>query len=1239
MNIGIAIYIVFLYELSRQQGTWKCMTMWSKGGWLIILLTGIFLVVPVLGDSPIPDHIQCVVDHQGLVANGMDTTGVTITIYDFGSNPISYVPVDFILADPNMGQFSPSSVTTTAAGAAETTFRAGKKDGHAQFSVRVQYVENGTVKYRDFSCGEKIWIQNPIPDTIFFNTTKEWLIANGTDSHYARVLVLNKTYPIPGIGVSFQVLEDNMGYFQTPAPLLTDDQGTAQMRFTTKYKSGNATLKAFISYLWEGNETVIEKQLIQKIDHDNPYELSSYTVPSEISVGLTIPIVMVYRDRWGNPVDNRRITEYVTFKVSSPQNDALFTESNSSVATIPVNLFGEARATLQVSKTPAIDVLYVDPDMGTIPDKYFFIQCIANRTPVRIAQTFVPAATAFTPPKLYADGVNSFSITYTVLDEFSNGVMNSPVKVEVFDVATGNLVEEQTLFSNSFGQVLLSFGPKSTIGKYKLRAQAIGNTTSPPTCEQEVWFVSQEAQDIQLTVIPDTMASGDVEGWEPALVMAKVIDENGNPVEGETVTFTLGTPIYDTDIRAVTKPPELSTNTSISDSDGFAIVDFIPGNFTTNWTLPYYDDTATGRCMVIAHWENITRGKSATKSVEVTWKNYPYLSIETFVYPQTVNVTDNVSVMIRLKGDGWALRPKPIDAVLCTDRSGSMLKDNPDRMVSVMEASKAFVNAMHVGPTRDHIGLVSFGTNGWAKLAPGYRYLNEKYYCYKPDYPNAGWDTRRLTGWFYDWTNVYGVTSDSNRISSSSFKWVYQDDNWDMPTSPSYYWYQRYWPYTENYDTSSAHQVYVTTHYPGNNRNYGQYAVIENSLSDNPALIETSISRMVPSGGTPMRYGLYRAINEIIANGRSNAIRAIILLSDGDYNWYGDPLARGTGSDSCNPTSYDDLSSNYCKFSGLGVGINSNQNMSNYARNNNIRIYSIGFADEITAGGKLALRTLAESTGGQYFDGNAANIDEIYTIIAGKLQEEAGVNTTMRMGYDQLEVNYEIITINETYRVFEYIPETAVDSYFQNMSRPDHDPPYPYSTDQSAEFNTNHTLNFNVGTIKLGQTWEAIYKLKVITDGTINIFGPNSKVYFNGTQGQQDLLLPKTYITGVKNMTSQGVNASTLEISVGDSSESETNIVTWPIFHEYTGVNEVKEDYYISIDGGQTWILVASKILSPEEANKPGFFSVNRNQFPPGSNIVFRVVANALDAPGPVIEASLPSPPPPAARKAYIILK
>ncbi|HUU75457.1 MAG TPA: hypothetical protein VMW63_05155, partial [Methanoregulaceae archaeon] len=496
------------------------------------------------------------------------------------------------------------------------------------------------------------------------------------------------------------------------------------------------------------------------------------------------------------------------------------------------------------------------------------------------------------------------------------------------------------------------------------------------------------------------------------------------------------------------------------------------------------------------------------------------------------------------------------------------------------------------------------------------------------------WSWRYLEGYFYDWTNMYGVSSNSNYVSSSSFRWVYRDSYWDMPTT---YNYGNYWPYTTSYDTNSVHQNYVNNNYQGDNRLYGDYAIVEEHLNINPSLVNNSINLMVPSGGTPMRYGVYKSINEIISNGRQSAIRAIIVLSDGDYNWYGDPLARDSdeGHTSWYPTSYGDLDDDWHRFSDLS---SSEQNMATYAMNNNIRIYSIGFAEDISTGGRNTLRILAESTGGKYYDGDAANIAEIYKSIAGDLQEEAGVNTEVNLDFGQIEVNYELVTINETYNVFDYIPDTNVDSYYANLSKPAHDPPYPYSVNQTGDWTSENKLTFDVGTVILGQVWEASYHLRVLADGNINVFGPGSQVIFNN--GTAFLNLPKTYITGVPGMVTTGVNTSELNVTVGDSSyDPESGYVEWPIYRSYTGSMNVTEFYYISNDGGMTWMLIGSAELTPEEADTDGVFRYPKVLLPPGE-IWFKVVANALDAPGPVI-ASPPPPPPPAPTPAldYITLR
>ena len=233
--------------------------------------------------------------------------------------------------------------------------------------------------------------------------------------------------------MEFINLNANMGTFN-PVNTTTNRSGTVCIpRFTAAHKSGNATLKAFIRYTFAGNDTVKELQLIQKIDHDTPYNLSSYNAPSEMSVAGTAPLIMRYSDQWGNPIDNRRVTEEVQFLVSSPLDDAVFlnaTPRNASIM-VPVDLTGRTITWLQAGTTVGFNVVRVSssPGMGSIPDKYFFIQGVANRTPIRITQDVSPPGYNNLPPKQYADGVSLYNITYILTDQFGNGVMNSPIQI------------------------------------------------------------------------------------------------------------------------------------------------------------------------------------------------------------------------------------------------------------------------------------------------------------------------------------------------------------------------------------------------------------------------------------------------------------------------------------------------------------------------------------------------------------------------------------------------------------------------------------------------------------------------------------------------------------------------------------------------------------------------------------------------------------------------------------------
>ncbi|MDD1698034.1 MAG: VWA domain-containing protein, partial [Methanoregula sp.] len=601
----------------------------------------------------------------------------------------------------------------------------------------------------------------------------------------------------------------------------------------------------------------------------------------------------------------------------------------------------------------------------------------------------------------------------------------------------------------------------------------------------------------------------------PALtadIVATVMDVMGNPVENETVTFALGTVNYPGGPYNVTSSPSLSGNSSKTNADGQAVVTFIPGSFSTvNRT------SSTGVVTITATWN------ASPKNIIVTWKNYPYLSVKTSVLPPTVAVNDSVEISIAMVGDGWALQPTPVDVILCTDRSGSMLYDNPDRMYSIREAAKVFVNQM--SPSRDYVGLVTFGRKGYISR-PGV---------------NSG----------------IGLSEINNAY------------------------------------------LYPTT--------YTEYATVDRTLSNGFAGVRTALDNIVPDHGTPMRSAVYNSVNEIRTRGRSNTLKAVILLSDGDYNWYGDPLARGSGNTN-SETSFGDLTTSYYRFGGL---TGSEQNMSVYARNNNIRIYSIAFGNSISPGGKTTLETLALATGGKYYTASATDIADVYKQIAGDLKDEAGVNTTMTADFQNLNVTGVMLPGEQ---VFSYVPHPVY------STRTGWQDGVINVTDQSADWAGDHKLDFAVGTIKVGQQWNTSFRLKANQSGSIDVFGANSLVSFNG--GVSTLTLPHTFLTVVPHLNISSTDQKTITLEnllVTEPGEIKTHIpFTWNT--SYTGNKTIKEQVYYSIDNGP-WVRFEEFThpypYAPDVISATDYvdcMQLDVRKLPPGGYRI-KVYATASDAP------------------------
>ncbi len=924
-----------------------------------------------------------------------------------------------------------------------------------------------------------------IPDQVVVSSSTEWVTAGSSETAVITVQVFNGSTPLAGeYAVEYHV---DPAYGQiSPTSGVTDNAtGTAAAVFTPATRSGTAPITVRVSYPVGGSTEVVEETLLQQIDHAAPYRIAEIAYLPEVTVAETTNITVRMEDRYGNPVDGRRVAETVYFMAGSPTGSAGFWDGGSYTEEItqPVDAAGNVTVTLKVDWMAGENVVWVDPPPG-IADRYLTVYGKADGVPYSITQSVSPSTCS-----LPADGVSTFSFTYVLHDQYGN-----PAGGRGLWVNTSIGGEDRQLTTNSQGVVMITYGPKDTKGTVNITATVVDNATV--TVTRQVEFTSTAPVDMLLSASPQTMPSRDVDPSVVSYIRAKVMDIKGNPVFGETVTFQIQN--VDVGIFNQTDAPYLSSASAVTDNDGYAVVQFAPGAFTTDRDDPGYSQTATGTCDVVATWGSVSR------TIPVAWKNYPYISVETFVEPETVEVNDTIDVTVRLRGDGWALQPDPIDVVLVIDRSGSMSRDNPPRISCAKDAAKTFISQMD--PLKDKIGVVSYSSNATLDLS--------------------------LT---YDYSTVSSI-----------------------------------------------------------------------------------IDGLSTGGYTATRKALYTSIQEMIANRTPDpeAVQAVILMTDGEFNYYGDPLARGRG--------YTDYwwwypyITRHTWFSGLGGQIgedNSNvfteQNMSIFATNNNISIYTISFSDDIVNGSTTwnTLETLAEATGGRHYHAESGEqLTQVYTEIAGELKTEAGVNTTMDISFENVEVNSTPVAGDQ---VFDYVYADGVSTLIYSYNDTATIIP-AHTRDDTANWTTNRVLPFDIGTIRLEQVWEATFRLKVKKDGNINVFGPNSTITFNN--GTDSLDLPDMFITAIPDLNNTGVDFRDLSIwgltATGAPPYHELLPLQWNV--NYTGTSTVTEEIAYSSDGGYTWVLFDTKTADNTTSQDSTHLDVRDL---PGGEYLIRVHAYAPDTP------------------------
>ena len=133
------------------------------------------------------------------------------------------------------------------------------------------------------------------------------------------------------------------------------------------------------------------------------------------------------------------------------------------------------------------------------------------------------------PPRSLPAG-GSFSFVYTLYDKFRNPAGRQDVWI---NTTSGNnlLVKSQDngVIQGTYEELITGF--------YTITATAVNNNTV--TISQTVQFYNAKATSHNVLANPQTMPSRDVKSDIYSTISAKVVDQGGNGVPDESVTFTL----------------------------------------------------------------------------------------------------------------------------------------------------------------------------------------------------------------------------------------------------------------------------------------------------------------------------------------------------------------------------------------------------------------------------------------------------------------------------------------------------------------------------------------------------------------------------------------------------------------------------------------------------------------------------------------------------------------------------
>jgi hypothetical protein len=1036
-------------------------------------------------------------------------------------------------------------------------------------------------------------------------TPADWAVAGGP-SVPIKIHVENATLgaEVDKANVTLTVLNSTLG---------TIDQGKKYpingdviFYFTPGTVKGSGTIEIFVYY----NESIQNTTNTNiKVDHAEPKKWALLTHDSPVTVNNVTPIKIRLNDIYGNSVENiSGELHNITFMDSEESDGGFCALSNecenpalvgdcknnhTHFTTASFNRDGLAQICYKVS-TKAGDnyVLVTAPDtvlsnpqfiniMGIPEDPNEILVTVSSPLP-RIGVNEYQAV---------ANGKDSFSIYYTVIDQYGNPVPHINIKFTINKIELLSVSTE--IFSTNYrGIVDLSpYGPSTIAYTTEITAEL---PDYPITNERKdsLSFIVGGPNQFVVSANPNIISSRDVPEHENnySLISAHVMDRIGRGIAGKTINFTIIKEITEGELSfpsSFSKYSILYTTTGTTDSNGFANVPLYPAIFNSSNT----NMNLEGNVIIDASLQ-INETHKINASTLVTYKNYPYLRAEVTFDRNETAINETFNATLCLIGDGYTPPHKPVDVMLIFSRGISMLQNqgtlgiDPEIYVrwAIWNFSKYF------DESTDQFGLWTFGDIGQADL------LNNTAI-----------------------KNAYMVGDDD---SQNKNKPELSDDALTI---------------------RGEHDGYQGEGYPGNGRWYADYATPDTGSTPDSAFSENnSIATMVAAvreimpfsvrnptwAGVAFRYGVYKGLQDMIDHSRSEAeIKAVIVLVDENWDLFGDPTAKNVFYEcqqhplnQTNPCVEDsNASSRGSKdYIALPLGgpypeelqpINyssetSWQNPSNYARDHDILLFVIEYSEFVDTSRTVILDKLASPSEEYHIvANNPEELNDAFDKIAQQILIYASVNTSLDLDFQRMNVTtvdgMKMLNGSEFFN-YTYIEGYSTRVRSERNTVPINDtlpvPPYPsnvvpapvliegeeyikypYSIDQTDQWK-NNTLSLYVGNMSIGQTWCANYIFQTKELGCVDMFGTSSVCYGNETNKEECIPFEPSILCVKENITGQFNFQNRLNIiDLNYTPDKSTELLTISWLLDYNGTagtdpsNLKQELYYQYSPDDVTW--------------------------------------------------------------------